>query len=304
MLVARLVAAAALTVALTPTGSAQEPAGPSPQRANSSAQVATDTPLPLDLGSSVVAGSALAGDGPAPQSTTYDGCNWMTCKGSTCTSTLRACETFLGPITADLPVVIEARPAPAKPEAKPHLRTQPLAGFWITKSVTIPEAGGWSAKSDYFGGRFHGRIPTAWGGRVALVLRGDIVALPGSNPFKDLGAAKALEGYGGAEVVVLSRGRLDVALGAVAGETFPFSDEVGQARPASESLAAGGLLVHDYRSGAWGAVLVGRYDAAGGGTRVIASAHLPIKAGFAFLVDYVSGSGGWLRPGVAYGVAW
>jgi hypothetical protein len=35
---------------------------------------------------------------------------------------------------------------------------------------------------------------------------------------------------------------------------------------------------------------------------MIGSAHFPIKAGFSFLADYVSGDGGWFRPGVAYSV--
>jgi hypothetical protein len=201
--------------------------------------------------------------------------------------------------------VLLAAPAWAQDKpAAPSPRNQPIAGMWIAKSISIP-ASGWADRSDYFGGRLHLRIPLALDGRLALIGRGDVVSLPGSNPFKDFGAVRGLEVYGGVEGIFATlHGRFDVGAAAVYGATVPFANGVATAVEEDKALYAGGVVAHELKSGAWVAVLVGQYDAAGPGTRVIASGHLPIKAGFAFLLDYVSGEGGWLRPGVAYGVSW
>lgn len=243
---------------------------------------------------------ALGLPASAQTTTYYDGCNTTTCDGTVCGSTTLYCGSA-GTLKATLP----AMPGGDAPASTPKPRTyreEPIAGLWVAKSVTVPEAG-WDARSDYFGGRMHARIPLALQGRLAIIGRGDVLSMPGSNPFKDFGSIKALEVYGGLEGIFASKGRFDFGAAAVYGATIPFANGVSTAVEEDKELYAGGLVVHELKTGAWAALLIGQYDAAGPGTRLIGSVHFPIKAGFAFLVDYVSGDGGWLRPGVAYGVS-
>ncbi len=185
--------------------------------------------------------------------------------------------------------------------AAPTLRDQPLAGTWATAAVTIPQAGGLAAREEVAGGRVHLRIPLALQGRIAILGRGDAITLPGAEGV-EIGSVRAVEAYVGLEAVVLAHRGLDVAVAAVSGRTFPFSGT----GPRVEALriTAGGAVVHHLRSGAWSALLVGRHEAAGPGARVLASVHVPLRAGFAVLGDYVSGEGGWFRPAVAWGVSW
>lgn len=202
---------------------------------------------------------------------------------------------------AALALVLLAVPAAA--QAPPSPLAEPIAGAWLTTAITIPADGGLDAREELAGGRLHLRIPLALKGRLAIIGRGDVITLPGAKP-DELGGVKALEVYAGLEAVVVSSHGLDVALAGVAGRVLPFAQQVGAAREDGPRLAAGGAIVHHLGSGAWTALLVGTHDGAGPGTRLLASVHVPVKAGFAVLLDYVSGPDGWLRPGVAYGVSW
>lgn len=168
-------------------------------------------------------------------------------------------------------------------------------GLWVTKSVTFTEG----ERDDYFGGRAHLRYAVAKG--FAVVGRADVVTVSGANPFKDLGSAKAIDAYLGVEYILLNRKGFLVGPLVAYGESFPIAQEPGDLRE-TQSLAGAGAVLH-HKSGAFALVLLGKYDAAGPGTRVLMSGHAPIKAGFSFLADYVSGAGGWTRLGAAYKVS-
>jgi hypothetical protein len=206
-------------------------------------------------------------------------------------------------VLAALAMVIAPTLTAQQPPA-PSPLDQPLAGAWVTTAVMIPASGGLGARDELAGGRLHLRIPVALGGRLAILGRGDAITLPGEDAGGDLGGVRALEAYLGVEAVFASARGFDLAGAAVAGRTLPFAAEIGAPRADELRIAGGGLIAHHLSSGAWLALLVGQHEAAGPGTRAIVSAHVPIRKGFAVLVDYVSGSQGWLRPGVAYGVSW
>jgi len=200
-------------------------------------------------------------------------------------------------------------PEPARPvvsEPPPHPRTLQSAGMWAAKSLTLANGSTWDQRQDYWGGRLHLRIPVAIEGKLAIIGRADVVSVPGqSNPFANLGSAKAIEAYGGAEYVLVEYRGIDFAAAGIGGQVYQLATgNSPSVRLPPQTLAAGGVVAHHHRTGAWAAVLVGQYDAAGPGTRIILSGHFPVKKGFGVLLDWVSGDGGWARPGLGYGIAW